>query len=86
MKSFAGGPPDLAVFVGTLSAHAAVAARETRGANVLHVPDLQPASMALVAEALEPGDAILLKGSRGSAMERLLGALQAPAAQGRTAA
>jgi UDP-N-acetylmuramoyl-tripeptide--D-alanyl-D-alanine ligase len=86
MKSFAGGPPDLAVFVGKLSAHAAVAARETRGANVLHVPDLQPASMALVAEALEPGDAILLKGSRGSAMERLLGALQAPAAQGRTAA
>lgn len=86
MRSFAGGPPDLAVFVGRLSAHGAAAAREARGANVLHVPDLQPASMALVAEALEPGDSILLKGSRGSAMERLIGALQAPAAQGRSAA
>ncbi|MFZ9689446.1 MAG: UDP-N-acetylmuramoyl-tripeptide--D-alanyl-D-alanine ligase [Phycisphaerales bacterium] len=86
MRSFAGGPPELAVFVGKLSAHAAVAAREARAANVLHVPDLQPASMALVAEALEPGDAILLKGSRGSAMERLVGALQQPAAQGRSAA
>ncbi len=86
MRSFAGGAPDLAIFVGKLSAHAAAAAREARGANVLHVPDLQPVSMALVAEALEPGDAILLKGSRGSAMERLLGALQAPAAQGRSAA
>ena len=86
MRSFAGGPPDLAIFVGKLSVHAAVAAREARSGGVLHVPDLHPASMALVAEALEPGDAILLKGSRGSAMERLLGALQAPAAQGRSAA
>jgi UDP-N-acetylmuramoyl-tripeptide--D-alanyl-D-alanine ligase len=86
MRSFAGGPPELAIFVGKLSAHSAVAAREARAANVLHVPDLQPASMALVAEALELGDAILLKGSRGSAMERLVGALQQPAAQGRSAA
>lgn len=85
-RSFAGGPPDLAVFVGKLSAHSAAAARECRAARVLHVPDLQPASMSLIAEALEPGDAILLKGSRGSAMERLLGALQSPALPGRNAA
>jgi UDP-N-acetylmuramoyl-tripeptide--D-alanyl-D-alanine ligase len=65
----------LAVFVGELSAHGAAAAREAGGCDVLHVPALDEQGVAAIAERLRAGDEILLKGSRGSRMERLAAAL-----------
>jgi len=65
----------LAVFVGELSAYGAAAAREAGGCDVLHVPALDEQGVAAIAERLRAGDEILLKGSRGSRMERLAAAL-----------
>jgi UDP-N-acetylmuramoyl-tripeptide--D-alanyl-D-alanine ligase len=73
--------PALAVFVGTESAHGAAAVRAAGGAvQALHVPQLDEAGVTAIEAALRPGDAILLKGSRGSRMERLVEALAARAA------
>lgn len=74
-RGFAGGPPGLAVFVGTASAAGAQAFERACAAPCLHVPALDDAGAAAIVAALRPGDAILLKGSRGSAMERLLSSL-----------
>ncbi len=65
----------LAVFVGARSAGGADAARAAGGCDVLHVAGLDEAGVAAIRAALRPGDAVLLKGSRGSRMERLLQAL-----------
>ena len=65
----------LAVFVGELSAHGAAAARAAGGCEVLHVAALDDPGVAAIAGALRARDAVLLKGSRGSRMERLAAAL-----------
>jgi len=65
--------PDLAVFVGPVSEAAAEGYRRTRpGAAMLVLPDPGAASAAVLREALAPGDAVLFKASRGSALERLI--------------
>lgn len=71
-----GGPPALAVFVGSLSSHGAAACRSENACEVLHVPDLSPDSVTRVLGALRVGDAVLLKGSRGCRLELLLNSLQ----------
>ncbi|MSR29646.1 MAG: UDP-N-acetylmuramoyl-tripeptide--D-alanyl-D-alanine ligase [Phycisphaerales bacterium] len=70
-----GPPPDVAIFVGALSAHAAHACADRASCKVMHVPDLSAASVTAVIAELLPGDAVLLKGSRGIALERLLASL-----------
>jgi len=71
-----GAPPDLAVFVGVRAATAAKAlAHAAPGATVLVLPDASAASAARLQSMLEPGDAILVKASRGAALERLVHAL-----------
>ncbi len=57
------------------SAAGAQAFERACAAPCLHVPALDDAGAAAIVAALRPGDAILLKGSRGSAMERLLSSL-----------
>jgi UDP-N-acetylmuramoyl-tripeptide--D-alanyl-D-alanine ligase len=74
-RAAAGSGVALAVFVGELGAHGADAARAAGGCGVLHVPALDDAGVAAIASALRAGDAVLLKGSRGSRMERLAAAL-----------
>ena len=75
-KGVGGPPPNVAIFVGTLSAHAAHACADHGSCKVIHVPDLGPASVSAIVEEFRPGDAVLLKGSRGTALERLLAKLQ----------
>lgn len=68
--------PDLAVFIGPMSAHGARACRAAGTCRVIDVPDLKPESLARVVAEFASGDVILLKGSRGCALERLLVSLQ----------
>lgn len=75
-RGVGGSPPDVAIFIGPLSAHSAQACSSAGTCKVVHVPDLSPDSIARVVGEFAAGDCILLKGSRGCALERLLAALQ----------
>ncbi len=75
-KGIGGQPPAVAIFVGALAAHAAHACADHATCKVIHVPDLGPQSMKSIIDEFRPGDAVLLKGSRGVALERLLAKLQ----------
>ncbi len=67
---------DLFVAVGPLSARAASAARAAGAPEVRHFPDAAEAA-SYVATAVRPGDLVLVKGSRGMKMERVVQALLA---------
>ncbi len=67
---------DLFVAVGPLSARAADAARAAGAPEVRHFPDSEEAA-SYVASAVRPGDLVLVKGSRGMKMERVVRALLA---------
>ncbi len=67
---------DLFVAVGRLSGRAAGAARAAGAPDVRHFPDSEAAA-AFVASSVRPGDVVLVKGSRGMKMERVVQALLA---------
>ena len=74
-QAFAGGPPDLCIACGQLSARTAAGLRAAcAAANVQLSADLA-ADAPRLASLLRPGDALLVKGSRGSGMERLVAAI-----------
>ncbi len=76
-RGVGGSAPDLAIFVGALAAHAAEACRAGGGCKkVVQVAELNPLGVSRVVSEFMTGDAILLKGSRGAALERLLASLQ----------
>jgi len=70
----AGAGIDLFVAVGPLSARAADKARAAGAPEVRHFADSEAAA-AFVAGAVRPGDLVLVKGSRGIRMERVVEAL-----------
>lgn len=70
----------LAIFVGPLTTPGADAARAAGVPTVLCVDALDEAGIGAIRAALRPGDRLLLKGSRGSRMERLVEALGRAAA------
>jgi UDP-N-acetylmuramoyl-tripeptide--D-alanyl-D-alanine ligase len=65
----------LLVAVGPLSKLAAESARAAGMPEVRHFPD-SAAAAAWLASALRPGDLVLVKGSRGVAMERIVEAIR----------
>lgn len=73
---------DLVLLVGPLSRHTA----DAIGDHVVHVDTLDATTAARLAALLRPGDHVLLKGSRGMGLERIIKALetQSPAANSTT--
>ncbi len=75
-KAFDGGPPDLCIACGHLTERLAAALLEAAPTcGVVTSPDLAVDAGRLAA-LIRPGDALLVKGSRGSGMERLVAALE----------
>lgn len=71
------GVIDLAVFVGPLSMFGVERVRKTWPANrVVPIAAMDADGVRLVASLLSAGDCVLLKGSRGMALERLLPAIE----------
>ncbi|MFM1935449.1 MAG: hypothetical protein RI990_408 [Planctomycetota bacterium] len=70
----------LGIFVGPLARPGAEAARAAGVPEVLAVEALDDAGIGAIRAALRPGDRLLLKGSRGSRMERVVEALGGAAA------
>jgi UDP-N-acetylmuramoyl-tripeptide--D-alanyl-D-alanine ligase len=65
---------EVLVAVGALARHSAAAARDAGVARV-HEADDSALAAPLVRELVQPGDAVLVKGSRGMRMERIVSAL-----------
>jgi UDP-N-acetylmuramoyl-tripeptide--D-alanyl-D-alanine ligase len=65
---------DMAILVGPLAGLAEEALR-VAGVNAVTIPDVGDDGAARVASLLEPGDTVLLKGSRGVGLERVLDAM-----------
>jgi UDP-N-acetylmuramoyl-tripeptide--D-alanyl-D-alanine ligase len=83
--AFAGGPPDLCIACGSLCRHLAEALRAAApGARIETSQDLA-ADAPRLAALLKPGDALLVKGSRGSGMERLVAAISSTPEQKKSA-
>ena len=61
--------------------HAGAVLEGSWGSESLHVPDVD-AAVALLREQLEPGDVVLVKGSRSAGLERVAAALLEPALPG----
>ena len=73
--AFAGGPPDLCIACGSMSRHLADGLQAAcPAAHVERCADLAAEAPRLAA-LLRSGDALLVKGSRGSGMERLVSAI-----------
>jgi UDP-N-acetylmuramoyl-tripeptide--D-alanyl-D-alanine ligase len=71
-------PLDLLIAVGPLAVHTAEAARATSGVReVINIAALDAGGLQRVVECFAPGDAVLLKGSRGARLERIVAALRA---------
>jgi UDP-N-acetylmuramoyl-tripeptide--D-alanyl-D-alanine ligase len=73
--AFAGSPPDLCIACGSLARNLAEALRAAAPHARIEMSADLAADAARLAALLKPGDALLVKGSRGSGMERLVAAI-----------
>ncbi|HEX2837481.1 MAG TPA: UDP-N-acetylmuramoyl-tripeptide--D-alanyl-D-alanine ligase [Phycisphaerales bacterium] len=70
---------DVLVLIGSAMARAATDLKVQHEVGVHSLPDLSPPRDAHAAALLQPGDVVLLKASRGTAVERVVAALGGPA-------
>lgn len=75
------GTPDLLVLVGNHAAGIGERAQRVMSSDrVVYVPDAGAASAGAIAAMLNAGDMVLLKGSRGMGLERIMEAMRTPPA------